>query len=48
MFFPVPLLAGKYKNVEELRNLIVLSRNGTRLGEIADVQDKKLRRKWLV
>jgi HAE1 family hydrophobic/amphiphilic exporter-1 len=34
-------LAGKYKNVEELRNLIVSSRNGIqiRLGDIADVQD---------
>jgi HAE1 family hydrophobic/amphiphilic exporter-1 len=34
-------LAGKYKNVEELRNLIVSSKNGiqVRLGEIADVQD---------
>ena len=34
-------LAGKYKNVEELRNLIVSSRNGiqVRLGDIADVQD---------
>jgi HAE1 family hydrophobic/amphiphilic exporter-1 len=34
-------LAGKYKNVEELRNLIVSSKNGIqiRLGDIADVQD---------
>ncbi|OAB28629.1 hydrophobic/amphiphilic exporter-1, HAE1 family [Flavobacterium fryxellicola] len=34
-------LAGKYKNVEELRNLIVSSKNGiqVRLREIADVQD---------
>ena len=34
-------LAGKYKNVDELRNLIVSSRNGiqVRLGDIADVQD---------
>lgn len=34
-------LAGKYKNVEELRNLIVSSRNGVqvRLRDIADVQD---------
>ena len=34
-------LAGKYKNVEELRNLIVSSRGGiqVRLGDIADVQD---------
>jgi HAE1 family hydrophobic/amphiphilic exporter-1 len=34
-------LAGKYKNVEELRNLIVSSKNGIqiRLGDISDVQD---------
>ena len=34
-------LAGKYKNVEELKNLVVSSRNGVqiRLGDIADVQD---------
>jgi HAE1 family hydrophobic/amphiphilic exporter-1 len=34
-------LAGKYKNVEELKNLIVSSNNGiqVRLGDIADVQD---------
>ncbi len=34
-------LAGKYKSVEELRNLVVSSQNGIqiRLGEIADVQD---------
>ena len=34
-------LAGKYKNVEELRNLVVSSQNGiqVRLGDIADVQD---------
>jgi HAE1 family hydrophobic/amphiphilic exporter-1 len=34
-------LAGKYKNVAELRNLVVSSNNGiqVRLGEIADVQD---------
>ena len=34
-------LAGKYKDVEELRNLIVSSRGGiqVRLGDIADVQD---------
>ncbi|WP_338646540.1 efflux RND transporter permease subunit [Flavobacterium sp. KS-LB2] len=34
-------LAGKYKNVQELRNLIVSSKNGiqVRLGDIADVQD---------
>jgi len=34
-------LAGKYKSVEELRNLVVSSQNGiqVRLGDIADVQD---------
>ena len=34
-------LAGKYKNVEELRNLVVSSQNGiqVRLKDIADVQD---------
>lgn len=34
-------LAGKYKNVEELRNLVVTSQNGIqiRLGDLADVQD---------
>ena len=34
-------LAGKYKNVDELRNLVVSSKNGVqvRLGDIADVQD---------
>ena len=34
-------LAGKYKNVEELRNLVVASQNGIqiRLNDIADVQD---------
>lgn len=34
-------LAGKYKNVEELRNLVVLNKNGVqvRLKEVADVQD---------
>ncbi|CAM2829700.1 efflux RND transporter permease subunit [Flavobacterium frigoris] len=34
-------LAGKYKNVEELRNLVVSSKNGVqvRLSDIADVQD---------
>lgn len=34
-------LAGKYRNVEELRNLVVLNKNGTqvRLRDIADVQD---------
>ena len=34
-------LAGKYKSVEELRNLVVSSQNGiqVRLSDIADVQD---------
>lgn len=34
-------LAGKYKNVEELRNLVVASQNGIqiRLNDVADVQD---------
>ena len=34
-------LAGKYKNVEELRNLVISSKNGIqiRLQDIADVQD---------
>jgi HAE1 family hydrophobic/amphiphilic exporter-1 len=34
-------LAGKYKSVEELRNLVIASRNGiqVRLSDIADVQD---------
>jgi HAE1 family hydrophobic/amphiphilic exporter-1 len=34
-------LAGKYKNVNELKNLVVSSKNGIqiRLGDIADVQD---------
>lgn len=34
-------LAGKYKNVEELRNLVISSKNGiqVRLNDIADVQD---------
>src|SRR5690606_20989837 len=34
-------LAGKYRSVEELRNLVISSRNGiqVRLGEVADVQD---------
>lgn len=34
-------LAGKYKTVEELRNLVIASTNGSqvRLGDIADVQD---------
>jgi HAE1 family hydrophobic/amphiphilic exporter-1 len=33
-------LAGKYKNVDELRNLIISSNNGieVRLKDIADVQ----------
>ena len=36
-------LAGKYKTVDELRNLIVSSKNGiqVRLGDIADVQDSQ-------
>ena len=36
-------LAGKYKNVDELRNLVVLSKNGiqVRLRDIADVQDSQ-------
>lgn len=36
-------LAGKYKNVQELRNLVITSKNGIqiRLGEIADVQDSQ-------
>jgi HAE1 family hydrophobic/amphiphilic exporter-1 len=36
-------LAGKYKNVDELRNLIISSRNGiqVRLQDIADVQDSQ-------
>jgi HAE1 family hydrophobic/amphiphilic exporter-1 len=34
-------LAGKFRNVEELRNLVISSKNGiqVRLGEVADVQD---------
>lgn len=34
-------LSGKYKSVEELRNLVVASNNGVqvRLGDVADVQD---------
>lgn len=34
-------LSGKYKSVEELRNLVVASQNGAqiRLGDVADVQD---------
>jgi HAE1 family hydrophobic/amphiphilic exporter-1 len=36
-------LSGKYKNVEEMRNLVVSTKEGIqiRLGEIADVQDSK-------
>lgn len=36
-------LSGKYKTVEELRNLVILSNNGIqiRLGDIADVQDSQ-------
>ncbi|TRW26720.1 efflux RND transporter permease subunit [Flavobacterium zepuense] len=36
-------LSGKYKNVEEMRSLVVSSKNGIqiRLGEIADVQDSQ-------
>jgi HAE1 family hydrophobic/amphiphilic exporter-1 len=36
-------LAGKYKNLDELRNLIISSRNGiqVRLKDIADVQDSQ-------
>jgi len=36
-------LSGKYRNVEEMRNLVVSSKNGiqVRLGEIADVQDSQ-------
>jgi HAE1 family hydrophobic/amphiphilic exporter-1 len=36
-------LAGKYKNVDELRNLIISSKNGVqiRLQDIADVQDSQ-------
>ena len=34
-------LSGKYKSVEELRNLVISSQNGAqiRLGDVADVQD---------
>ncbi|HEY8398239.1 MAG TPA: efflux RND transporter permease subunit [Flavihumibacter sp.] len=34
-------LSGKYKSVDELRNLVISSRNGiqVRLGDVADVQD---------
>lgn len=36
-------LAGKYKNVEEMRNLVISSKNGIqiRLGDVADVQDSQ-------
>lgn len=36
-------LSGKYKNIQELRNLVVSSQNGVqvRLGDIADVQDSQ-------
>lgn len=36
-------LSGKYRNVEEMRNLVISSKNGIqiRLGEIADVQDSQ-------
>lgn len=36
-------LAGKYRTVEEMRNLVVSNKNGiqVRLGEIADVQDSQ-------
>ncbi len=36
-------LAGKYRTVEEMRNLVVSSKNGiqVRLGQIADVQDSE-------
>lgn len=36
-------LAGKYKTVEELRNLVIASANGSqvRLGDVADVQDSQ-------
>jgi HAE1 family hydrophobic/amphiphilic exporter-1 len=36
-------LSGKYRNVEEMRNLVVSSNNGiqVRLGDIADVQDSQ-------
>lgn len=36
-------LSGKYRNVEEMRNLVVSSKNGiqVRLGDIADVQDSQ-------
>ncbi|MDR6966739.1 HAE1 family hydrophobic/amphiphilic exporter-1 [Flavobacterium arsenatis] len=36
-------LAGKFKNVEELRNLVISTKNGVqvRLGDVADVQDSQ-------
>nr|WP_322625118.1 efflux RND transporter permease subunit [uncultured Flavobacterium sp.] len=36
-------LAGKYRNVEEMRNLVISSKNGVqiRLGQVADVQDSQ-------
>lgn len=36
-------LAGKYKNVEEMRDLVISSKNGiqVRLGDVADVQDSQ-------
>ncbi|MBO9204231.1 MULTISPECIES: efflux RND transporter permease subunit [Niastella] len=36
-------LSGKYKNVEEMRNLVLSSKNGiaVRLGDVADVQDSQ-------
>ncbi len=36
-------LSGKYRNVEEMRNLVISSKNGIqiRLSEIADVQDSQ-------
>jgi len=36
-------LSGKYRNVEEMRNLVVFNNNGVqvRLGDIADVQDSQ-------
>lgn len=36
-------LSGKYRNVEEMRNLVISNKNGIqiRLGEIADVQDSQ-------
>jgi HAE1 family hydrophobic/amphiphilic exporter-1 len=36
-------LAGKYRSVEEMRNLVISSKNGVqiRLGQVADVQDSQ-------